>query len=321
MTAMRHVLPLILAASPLAAQDFTIAVPLDCPDDTCFIQQYVDRDPGPDAQDMTCGPLSYDGHKGVDFALPSLAMMQAGVNVTAAAPGTVTGVRDELPDIAVDAPDAPALDGRDCGNGVVIDHGGGWETQYCHMAQGSISVAPGDTVSLTTVLGQVGLSGRTQFPHVHLSVRKDGAEVDPFEPSGDAACGYDPDATLFQDPPEYRPGGLIATGFSDAVPDYADVKAGTAAAPALSTTDPALVVWTYAFGARAGDSLEMAITGPGGEVIRETVALDRTQAQLFRAIGRRTPAAGWPAGTYRADIALRRGTDVVDTQTSTITLD
>ncbi|QFU07792.1 Peptidase family M23 [Rhodobacteraceae bacterium THAF1] len=318
---MRLALPLCLLATPLVAQDFTLSVPLDCPDDSCFIQQYVDRDPGPGATDLTCGPLSYDDHKGTDFALPSLAMMEGGVPVRAAAPGTITGVRDELPDIPADAPYAPDLDGRDCGNGVVVDHGGGWETQYCHMKQGSVAVAAGDTVSLTTVLGQVGLSGRTQFPHLHLSVRKDGAVVDPFEAVDDGACGYDPTATLFADPPAYQPGGLIASGFSDAVPEYADVKAGTAGAASLSTNDPALVIWSYAFGSRAGDALDMKITGPEDEVIAQSVDLERTQAQLFRAIGRRTPPEGWPAGSYTGEIALRRGDDVIDRQTIQITLD
>jgi hypothetical protein len=43
--------------------------------------------------------LSYDGHTGTDFALPSLAAMQAGVAVTASPPPRqVAALRDGMPD-------------------------------------------------------------------------------------------------------------------------------------------------------------------------------------------------------------------------------
>jgi murein DD-endopeptidase MepM/ murein hydrolase activator NlpD len=61
----------------------------------------------------------------------------------------------------------------------VIVHDQGWETQYCHLKHGSISVKVGDTVQVGDVLGKIGLSGRTQFPHVHVSVRHNGTRIDP----------------------------------------------------------------------------------------------------------------------------------------------
>ena len=45
----------------------------------CNIQNYVDQDPGPGARDYTCGRLTYDGHKGIDFRLPDVS---AGLTVT-----------------------------------------------------------------------------------------------------------------------------------------------------------------------------------------------------------------------------------------------
>ena len=42
----------------------------------------------------------------------------------------------------------------------------------------------GDNVQVGDVLGKIGLSGRTQFPHVHVSVRHNGTCIDPFAPSG-----------------------------------------------------------------------------------------------------------------------------------------
>ncbi len=109
-------LTLIFALAASAAGAFDLVLPLDCTlGDTCFIQQYMDRDTGPASQDFTCGPLSYNDHEGTDFALPSLAAMQAGVTVRAASPGVVRSARDGMADIASNAENAPALAGRECG--------------------------------------------------------------------------------------------------------------------------------------------------------------------------------------------------------------
>ena len=79
---------LLGSASLAAAEPFSLDFPVDCTlGETCYIQQYVDHDPGPGARDFTCQGLSYDGHKGTDIALPTLAAMAQGVRVRAAAPG------------------------------------------------------------------------------------------------------------------------------------------------------------------------------------------------------------------------------------------
>ncbi len=312
-------LSLLSLAAPAAARDILFAQPIDCTlGQDCYIQQFVDLDPGPGARDFTCGPLSYDGHKGTDFGLPTQRDLADGVNVLAAAPGTVRAIRDEMPDVLYSDETAAMVEGRDCGNGVLITHGDGWETQYCHLKRGSVTVAPGDRVAMGAVLGQVGLSGRTQFPHLHLSVRKDGAVIDPFDPDGQVTCGAPSAETLWLDPPAYRAGGLLSLGFAAAVPDYAEVKAGTAAADRLSPTDPALVLFGLAFGARQGDVMEISITGPEGEVITNRAEIERTQAQLFRAAGRRTPDGGWPRGRYDGRVALVRDGAVIDRRETTI---
>jgi hypothetical protein len=296
-----------LAAAPVAAAPFQI--PVACTlGETCFIQQYVDRDPGPGALDFTCGPLSYDGHEGTDFALPTLAAMAAGVDVLAPAPGRVRAIRDGMPDIAANDPAAPPLDGRDCGNGVVIDHAEGWQTQLCHLARGSVAVRPGDAVMAGQPVGRIGLSGRTEFPHVHLTVRRDGAVIDPFRPVATPACGGATE-TLWADPPPYRPGGILDLGLADTPPRFDDVKAGLPAAP-LPPDAGVLILWAHLFGTRAGDRLSLTVTGPGGTVIAETVTLDRTQARAYRHVGRRAP----PPGPYTATVTLIRDGAVLESR-------
>jgi murein DD-endopeptidase MepM/ murein hydrolase activator NlpD len=302
---------LTLALAPPAGA-FELALPVDCTlGDGCYIQQFPDHDPGPGAADFTCGPLSYDGHDGTDFALPTRADMDRGVTVLAAAPGAVKGTRDGVQDFA------PPVEGRECGNGVVIDHGNGWETQYCHLKQGTVRVATGDRVDTGTPLGQIGQSGQAAFPHLHLSVRQDGREVDPFAPAA-TACGSAGDDLWAPDiAPD--PGGLLGIGIAPSVPDFAAIKAGLLS-PDLPVDAPALVVWAYLFGPRAGDALILSITGPEGEVISERVVLDKTQALAFRAVGRKLRAAEWPPGPYAATATLLRGAQELDRMAVTISL-
>lgn len=318
---MRILALLILIASPALARDPILNPPIDCDlTQGCYIPRYVDVDPSPGATDYACGTLTGDGHKGTDFAVPSRAAMEAGVPVHPAAPGTVRRIRDGEPDTGVSDETRASIEGKECGNGVVVSHGGGWETQYCHLKNGSIRVEPGQRVGTSAILGEVGLSGKTTFPHVHLSLRKDGAVVDPFAPDAQAQCGLRADTGLWQKAPPYRPGGLIALGFWDGIPDYAKVRAGTAGAEALPADAPALVVWAFAFGGRPGDKVALTISGPGGEVISETVALDTSQALYFRAIGRRAPPEGWPAGPYDGTATLLRNGAPLESRTTSIAI-
>ncbi|SLN50958.1 putative peptidase [Pseudooctadecabacter jejudonensis] len=305
---------------PAMAQDFLLDVPVDCTlGTTCYIQNYVDQDSGPGAINFMCGGLTYDGHQGTDFAVPTLRDMNEGINVLAAAAGTVTGVRDGMDDVLYTEENAANLRGRDCGNGVVLRHDNGWETQYCHLALGSVTVTTGDFVASGTPLGQIGLSGRTQFPHVHLTVRQNGVVVDPFDPNEDASCTAPNVATLWADPLASPQGGMLASGFSTGIPEYSDVKAGTASAEVLSPTAP-IVVWGYAFGARPDDVMSIEINGPLGPIFYTENTLDREQALVFRAGGRNPPEDGWPSGLYVGHVAHLRGGIELGRQSVEITL-
>ena len=304
-------LTLASAAAPAAADPLSLSLPIACTlGQTCYIEDYVDADPGPGQRDYTCGLKSRDGHRGTDIALLSFEAMQAGVDVLAAAPGTVAAIRDGMPDRAITPETRPDIEGRECGNAVRIDHGGGWQTLYCHMAQGSIAVQSGQRVKAGDVLGRVGLSGLTNMPHVHLGVLKDGAVVDPFNPTDRDTCGIIGGDRLWDKAPGYDRAGLFTAGFSTAVPSFEDVKSG-AARTATAGPDAALVLYGHAFYARPGDTLRFTAQGPEGEVFSHTVTLDDPQAQLFRAFGRHAPEAGWPEGDYRGYVRLMRGDRVI----------
>ena len=95
-----------------------------------------------------------NGHPGIDFAA------EEGAEVYAVADGIVTTADYDA----------------EKGTYVVLDHGGGLETEYQHMK--SLLVSAGQAVVQGQVLGYVGSTGNSTGPHLHFEARQDGAPAD-----------------------------------------------------------------------------------------------------------------------------------------------
>ena len=307
-------LAVILAGSPAGAIE--LGLPLACtPGLDCWLVRLVDHDPGPGFQDYRCGTLGSDAHDGTDFAIADPVRMAAGVPVVAAAAGVVAGVRDGMPDQPPEGRLAHDFGDRNCGNGVLLRHGDGWETQYCHLRRGSVAVAQGDAVAAGQQLGLVGMSGEANFPHVHLAVRRDRTELDPF--TGGAAGGTCGEGgtplwlPALQDGLAYDAVPIAVVGLTDHLAERDAIVAGTAAAERLATDSPALVGYTLAYGLRTGDRLEIIVRGPDGAPVSEAgFTLDQDAPRASRSAGRRRPPDGWAPGSYRVEVRVSRGEQV-----------
>ena len=99
---------------------------------------------------------SRNAHSGADFLSP------AGTPIKAPAPGRVV-IADSL---------------YFSGGTVVVDHGLGIVSLFAHQSR--ILVKAGDDVTQGQVLGLVGATGRVTGPHLHWTLRVNGARVDPL---------------------------------------------------------------------------------------------------------------------------------------------
>jgi urea transporter len=60
---------------------------------------------------------------------------------------------------------------RNWGNTVIIKHAEGIYSKLCHLQKGSVSVRVGDNVHYGQIIGKVGNSGRSPYPHLHFQLQ------------------------------------------------------------------------------------------------------------------------------------------------------
>lgn len=319
----------MMTASVSKADPPALELPIDCQvGSTCWLVNLVDSDPGPGRQDFRCGPISYNAHRGTDIAIANTRLMAAGIAVLASAPGTVLGTRDGMPETTPEELKSRTnIRGRECGNGVTIQHNDKWTTQYCHMKSGSVRVKRGDVVETGDMLGDVGLSGLTQFPHIHITVRDGDTVIDPFtgraqssmcDPASKAQGLWSASAAKVLGYPGPQPFNL---GFDIGKPDLGKVRAGLLTERVFKPGAPALVFWADSYTLQKSDVITLRLIGPDGGVVGQSrTVLDRPKARQYSFVGKKRPPDGWPVGIYTGRIEILRG-DVLTSLDATATVE
>ncbi len=330
-SALRALLFYVTVAAPAHAQTtfapsgvtpIELSMPIDCTlGQDCFIQNYVDMDPGPGAKDFMCGPLAYDNHQGTDFRLRNRNALSRPYAALAAAPGTVVQVINNQPDHGFRE---GAFTSLDCGNAVMIDHGGGWMSQYCHLAEGSVTVQRGQQVQRSQPIGNIGSSGGTSFPHLHYAIRNNNATISPFTGVSPTGCDAAEAGPLWQNPGNifYADSAILGFGVSSIEPTLERMENGTLNAPPSDPHAP-VHVWAHIMGVQSGDTIRFTARAPNGNIIAsERFPIPETGRIFSAGIGFAPQDSGvpfWPSGTYQAQLAFYRGGQEIGTRSSSFT--
>lgn len=104
--------------------------------------------------------FSNDGHDLTDYYC-------YGQKVLAPADGTVVVAEDGVDDNKIGMVDT----NKNWGNTVIIKHAEGLYSKLCHLQKGSILVKVGDNVHSGQMIGKVGNSGRSPYPHLHFQLQ------------------------------------------------------------------------------------------------------------------------------------------------------
>ncbi len=289
---------LVMLSPSESAETPKFSLPLNCDKHNCFLQNMMDLDPSPKRRDPFCTARTYNGHKGTDIRVRDIPTMQTGVPVLAMANGIVLRSRDGVKDKLVETKaDRDRLKNMECGNGMVIDHGnhGGhqWSTQICHLAEGSLRVNNGDRVHRGQIIGAVGLSGVTQFPHVHVSLRRNNKLLDWLTatiPSklAPTKCSQQYSPTLLTSKAlaslEGMNNPLLKSGFSNLAPNNNLVMRGL---PPATTKGP-LIFYGQFMNLEKGDTITLVIKEKNLVYARQkTKPLTRPKAVFTAYVGRK----------------------------------
>ncbi|MEW9617699.1 M23 family metallopeptidase [Shinella sp. S4-D37] len=277
------------------------------------MQQYPDMDAGGGVADPLCGSQSYDGHKGTDLRILSMKDMEEGYAVIAVADGKVLRIRDGEADHLVETEeDRTKIAGKECGNGLVMQMENGYGVQYCHLRKGSLTVQPEQDVRKGDRLGEIGSSGLAQFPHVHITVSRNGEPLDPLtgrKLSEGCTSAFPQEASLFSrdivEKLDLTKPEILASGLAGTPIDHqALVEEGPP--PQVSSSDELFVAWAWFANLKKGNTIKLILKDARGNTLIDHTSepLDRDKATFSAFAGRKRTL---PPGRYEIDVSVKQG--------------
>ncbi len=286
------------STGPAAGEGAAFAAPIaGTPMADVFYGAYIDHEQGSGVRDWACGGKTYDGHRGIDILLRNFRVQDEGVPAVAAAAGVVKSAGDGRPDrnTTWDNPD-----GGGFGNYVEISHPGGLTTIYGHLRRGSVAVTTGEQVARGAVLGLVGSSGRSNWPHLHFEVRRHGVAVEPFTgPCSSTTQSLWAEQLAYQDSFMVTDAGLTDQPLTRAV-----LLERPPTLRAYPLDAAGFRFWLQVTNQRAG-TIRFELRGPGGasgDVVLVPVGASLSMRYLVVDVpvrGARTEAGAWEIQVYQ----------------------
>jgi murein DD-endopeptidase MepM/ murein hydrolase activator NlpD len=238
--------------------------------DDLVVVNYVDHDPTAGVLDYEGGMHTYDGHAGTDYSLLNFRLMDRGCPILAAADGTVAYLSAVAPG-AFDR-NCGAEPTPDDGTWVWVDNGDGTYSEYYHLRAWSLQVAAGETIHTGQIIGLVGSSGYSTFPHLHFETGD--YFGGPYQPRDPYTGPDNPLPSLWVDQEPYHGGDFLdfvdggiysddVVGGSVGNTTYCDIVEGIQGPEVFGIHEPDLDIWLQFQGNRA-DSFRVEVVKPDG---------------------------------------------------------
>jgi murein DD-endopeptidase MepM/ murein hydrolase activator NlpD len=307
------------------AIEHKFSFPLNCKyGENCYIQNYVDLNLTQSHQDYKCGFLSYNKHKGTDFRLIDFSHMKQNISVFASKSGTIKSTRNNQEEFIYFNDKTKLEKGKECGNGVVISHENGFESQYCHMQKNSIKASPGDKIKQGDIIGYVGMSGKTEFPHLHISFRKNGKTIDPFTgefqdqqtlncqnlTTQKSLWNFDTKTKL-----KYINTAILDFNITDKIPNRKDTRYGKFKENQLNQNSKYLILWANLMGIKKADKIHFNIKDKAGNIVfQNTQTMKKNYAEYFLYTGKKLKSLNLKKDIYSATIKIKRNNKIIKTK-------
>ena len=296
-----------------------LGLPLNCElEKTCWVMNYVDFDQNDSIYtDPNCLQRTYDTHKGTDFALLDEKSMNDGVPVLSVKDGTILRIRDGEPDNWKTKADLDKIktDRKECGNAILITHDDDTQSVYCHLRQNSIIVKKDQRIKKGDTIAMVGMSGLTEFPHLHYGYLKNKKIIDPFTGrSIETQCGLKDAKSLWDKGLglNYAPLNIQSAGFSTQVPTLDNLGKDAQGSTELTFKDDKIIFWTILLGVRLNDEVSIEIIDANNNpIVTEKITQDKNRARQLYYIGKKLDKTKLPEGAYTGIVKIKRAQEGV----------
>ncbi len=121
----------------------------------------------------------------------------------------------------------------------------------------------------------MGLSGNTEFAHLHFGLRQNGKPIDPLAyGTPNDACGGGTSlwAPRLTSSLSYRPLAILNAGFAAHAVTSEEIEAGDSIGPPPTSKSDTVVASVRAIGLEAGDVQQLRLTAPDGNVVAQYTA-------------------------------------------------
>lgn len=285
----------------------------------CFIQAYPDVTAWTDPShpvDYRCGNRTEPGLVGTKIIFKDWNTALADQQVYPVAVGVVKQVVNDFADGDIQHYS------KACGNSIVIDHDR-WESTYCHLKQGSITVSLGQAVQPSDAIAFVGQSGAATEPQLAFYITRDGVPFDPFLNESIAkasVCKKNAARGAWGAEVNYIDAANISAGFAARVVNHLEIKANAVLPQReLNANSPYLLSWVRLQHVMLGDEEKFTLISPNGQTVEERrQRLPGYSADYLSYVSTKAGKSGLTRGDWSSHYELKRGGRIILQKNNTV---